>query len=149
MSGDDIRLEVTSNPKFLCVVRALVRAYVSTAGVDPDRVEEVVLAVDEACANSIRHAYGGRPDGRLELELRGDQSILEIVLKDRGKPAPRDRVGPKPAETPRDPDRLQPGGLGVPIIHRVFDEVHFEPGPEAGNCVTMRLRHRTDGEGTA
>ena len=39
-----------------------------------------------------------------------------------------------------DPDQLQPGGLGVQLMHRAFDEVLFCPGREAGNCVILRAR---------
>jgi hypothetical protein len=43
-------------------------------------------------------------------------------------------------------DDLQPGGLGVRLIHEVFDEVHFCPGESRGNCVTMRLRRGSKSE---
>src|SRR5690606_11864824 len=116
---------------YLCAVRALVRAYVIAEGLGPDRAEEVVLAVDEACTNAIRHAYGGRPDGRLELDLRTDGAGIEIVLTDRGRPAPANCLPTGPMERP-DPDSVKPGGLGMHIIRRVFDEAYFEPGDLAG-----------------
>ena len=43
-------------------------------------------------------------------------------------------------------DELEPGGLGLHLIKKVFDEIVFCPGKELGNCVTMRLRRVKDEE---
>ena len=117
----------------------MVRRYVTSFGFPRDRVDDVVLAVDEACSNSIRHAYEGRSDARLDLCLCSDNGVLEFVLRDRGTPAPADRVARKELETP-DLDALQPGGLGMGLIHAVFDEVEFTPDAARGNRVVMRLK---------
>ncbi len=137
--GEDIRLEIRSDARLLGAIRSLVRCYVGSCGFREERVDEVVLAVDEACANAIRHAYGGRKDRKLELTLRDEEDWLTIAVRDSGRPAPAERVqrkrlGARKAET------LSPGGLGVQFMYRVFDEVAFEPGVRRGNRVTMRLK---------
>ena len=137
--GQDIRLETRSDARLLGAIRGLVRCYVGSFGFRSERVDEVVLAVDEACANAIRHAYGGRKDRKLELTLRDEDGWIAIAVRDSGRPAPlervqRKRLGARGAET------LRPGGLGVHFMYRVFDEVAFEPGARRGNRVTMRLK---------
>ncbi len=144
MSRRDAHLEVASDPKFLCCVRALVRTYLNVLGFSPDRAEDVVLALDEACANAIRHSYQGRTDQRLELDFSTDGEYTEIVLRDGGVPACRERLAARLDED-RSPDAIRPGGLGVQIMYRVFDEVMFEPGETVGNTVTMRLRRSSKG----
>jgi anti-sigma regulatory factor (Ser/Thr protein kinase) len=94
--------------------------------------------VDEACSNAIRHAYAGRADGRLDLELCGDDKAIRIVLTDEGTPAEPGRVARQKVSRPS-VRTVKPGGLGVQLMYRVFDEVCFEPGDERGNRVTMRL----------
>ena len=136
---EDIRLDMASDPRLLGAVRALVRRYLRTAGVPADQVDGAVLAVDEACSNSIRHSYGGRTDQRIDLTLRMTDGHAEIVLCDQGVPADPGKCQRKDLES-FDSESLRPGGLGVQFMHRVFDEVHFEPGPSRGNRVTMRLR---------
>ena len=138
-SQEDIRLDVLSDPKLLSSVREMVRRYVTGFGFSRDRVDDVVLAVDEACSNSIRHAYEGRKDARLDLRLRSDAEYVEVVLRDLGTPAPADRVARKELRTPS-LDSLKPGGLGVGLIHAVFDEVEFRANASCGNCVVMRLK---------
>ena len=107
-------------------------------GFPKPRVDEIVLAVDEACTNAIRHAYANCPDRRFRLTLRANGGCVEVTLRDRGKPAPAGRLKRKDPIAPG-LDALKPGGLGVQLMYEVFDEVKFRPGRERGNAVTMRL----------
>lgn len=136
---EDIALTLRTDPKFLRSVRSLVRCYFSDAGVPEDRCQDIVLAVDEACTNAIRHSYGGDANCRLRVGLASDPEWITVVLRDEGCPAPPERIRPRPEE-PVDPDRLTPGGLGVQLIYRVFDEVDYAPGDRVGNRIVMRLR---------
>ncbi len=112
--------------------------YVREAGYDEERTDEVVLAVDEACTNSMRHSYFHRPDGIVYVKISSSEYWIEIEVRDDGAPAPASCLQRKELCAP-DPDDLRPGGLGVQLIYRVFDEVEFEPGVERGNRVRMRL----------
>lgn len=119
-------------------VRSLVRTYFEGCGVVDDQLIEVVLAVDEACANAMRHSYRGEKDQRIRLGFRSNRKYIEVRLRDYGIPAPPDRVCRKEYVAP-DRKTVQPGGRGVQILYEVFDDVVFRPGRERGNSVTMRL----------
>ena len=135
----DFQVQVRSHPRLLRPVRWLVRTWLNEMGVECDRGDEVVLALDEACTNAIRHSYHGEDGNTLVLTLRAAPEWLELELRDDGDPAPLEKMQARILEAPT-LDRLQAGGLGVQLIHRVFDEVTFCPGIERGNCVIMRLR---------
>jgi len=139
--GDDFRLEVRSDPRFLRCIRSLVRGWAEAAGAAQDATDEMVLAVDEACSNAIRHSYGGQCDRFVELTLRADDDFLEIRLCDQGDPCPPEHRERRVLEAP-DPDRLEPGGLGVHLMHSAFDEVEFCPTDNQGNCIIMRRKRR-------
>jgi anti-sigma regulatory factor (Ser/Thr protein kinase) len=128
-----------SDPKLLFSLRGLVRSYLGGMGFDEEKVGEIVLAIDEACANSIRHAYGGREDGRIDIVFRSTPEELEITLSDEGTPAPREKLAKKELG-PADPATITPGGLGIQLMYAVFDEVRFAEGLEKGNQVTMVLK---------
>ena len=117
----------------------LVRGYLAAHGFSAGKRDEAVLAVDEACANSVRHSYASRGVGRIELSLSSAGDYIEIVVRDYGIPADHERIAKDVPEKP-DPADLKPGGLGLTLMRRVFDEVDFRPGRESGNCVTMRLK---------
>lgn len=135
---NDFEIQLRSDARLLHSVRGLVWRYVRGAGFDEDRTDEVVLAVDEACTNSMRHSYGYRDDAVLRLLLGCTEHWLQIEVLDDGIPAPAECLQRKELQPP-DPDDLRPGGLGVQLIYRVFDEVEFSPGAERGNRVRMRL----------
>lgn len=130
-----------AEPRLLHSVRGLVWRYVRAAGMSEECADEVVLAVDEACTNAMRHSYAHRPEETVWLDLGHDDDWLQIEVRDTGTPAPAESLRKKELAPP-DPDDLRPGGLGVQLIHRVFDEVEFTPGAERGNRVRMRLRRR-------
>jgi len=134
----DIEICLRSDPRLLHSVRGLVWRYVRGFGLDDDRTDEVVLAVDEACTNAMRHSYHNRDGYPVWLTLRATDELIEIELRDEGDPAPEECLTRKELQPP-DPLELRPGGLGVQLIYRVFDEVAFVPGSPRGNRVTMRL----------
>lgn len=146
MMREDIRLELRSAPVLLRGLRGLIKCYVADCGFPAERCDEVVLAVDEACTNAIRHAYDGAPDRKLDLVLRANETRLEMELVDDGIPAPASALDPRVPVTPT-LENLTPGGLGIQLIHTVFDEVEFVPGEERGNRVTMRLNRPAPAEG--
>ncbi len=135
----DVCIEIRSDPALLRLARGIVRGYLDACLLSSDKIMEVVLAVDEACTNAMRHSYGGACEGRLKLSLGPYRDGIEIVLQDKGAPAPADKVCRKAVVTP-DIESLKPGGLGVGILYEVFDEVVFVPGAERGNRVRMRLK---------
>ena len=52
-----IEIRVTSDPKFLIIVRAMVGQVCELLDCSPEEQRKIVLAVDEACANIIKHTY--------------------------------------------------------------------------------------------
>ena len=142
---DDLRLEVCSDPRLLGVVRGVLRSWMEVFDLVKDRRDEVVLAVDEAVANAMRHAYEGRRDQSVDLVLSSSDDSIEITVSDQGLPCPAECVDRRPMARP-EPHELRPGGLGVRLIHQVFDDVLFCAGEDRGNCVTMRMR-RTEKHG--
>ena len=137
----DLRLTVRSDPRFLGSIRSLVRGWLEACGLAGDVVDRVVLAIDEACANSIRHAYEGRCNETLEVSLREDGGYLELTVCDHGAPCPPECIEKRALQPPA-ADDLKPGGLGVQLMHEVFDDVNFSSGATGGNCVIMRLERK-------
>jgi len=114
-------------------LRDRVRETVRAQGVDDKLAECLVLAVDEAAVNIIRHAYGGADAGEIVLQILNNRDVLVFRLTDFAPPVDRASI------CPRDLDDIRPGGLGVHLIAEVMDEFEFvEPPPGAGNVLEMR-----------
>jgi anti-sigma regulatory factor (Ser/Thr protein kinase) len=136
----DIATTVRSEPRLLQAVRGLVRSYVRSQGFNSDTVDDIVLAVDEACTNAIRHAYNGDTCRNISLYLSEEDGSLVIEVRDDGKPAPREKFNQRVECPPDDPMQITPGGLGIPLMHAVFDSVEFDCGETSGNRVRLRLK---------
>jgi len=139
VSPEDLHITLRADPRLLKAVRGLVQGYVRSCGISAERCDEVVLAVCEACTNAMRHSYNGRRDERLDLAFRCEGGEVVIELHDEGEPIPRACTRPRETAV-KDLASLEPGGLGVSLMWRVFDEVEYCPGERRGNCVTMRLK---------
>ncbi|QKK02984.1 MAG: ATP-binding protein [Pseudomonadota bacterium] len=140
---EDLRLDIRSDPRLLCVCRDMVRAYFDRMDVERSRVDEIVLAVDESVTNAMRHSYEGRTNETIVIILSSNDEWIQCEIIDQGKAAPPERITPKQPASPSRDD-VQPGGLGVQLIYDVCDEADFEPGEGRGNRVTMRFRRPRD-----
>jgi sigma-B regulation protein RsbU (phosphoserine phosphatase) len=80
-----LRLRIPARADRLRLVRTLVSEAAVANGCSERCVHDMVIAVDEACQNVIRHAYGGVPDGEMSLEIRrdGDRLLFSLVQENR------------------------------------------------------------------
>ena len=79
----------------------------------------MVLGVDEACTNIIRHAYHLRDDQLISLSLEGLRNCIRMRLRDYGRQTAADSM------QGRSHDLIKPGGLGLHLIRHAFDRVDY------------------------
>lgn len=128
-------LGVRSEADNLRLLRRLVETQTQLLGYSPAVRQKLVLALDEACANVIRHAYRSDPEGRMSLSLwlEGDHLVFELE----DDAAPVDPACIKP----RDLSECRPGGLGINLIDSVMDCWSFVPPIRGcGNLLRMTKR---------
>jgi sigma-B regulation protein RsbU (phosphoserine phosphatase) len=129
-----LTLSVPSRPDRLKLIRGAVSEAAKLCGCGKDVARDIVIAVDEACQNIIRHAYGGSPNGEIELKIcRGDGELI-ILLRDFAETIDTSKV------KPRNLDDIKPGGLGTHFIREVMDEVEFLAPPEDGGNLLRMLK---------
>src|SRR5436305_1574644 len=79
-------LTIPSDLRLLGLARAFVEAVCEVAGLDEHTTHAIVLAVDEATNNVMRHAHQDRPDAHLQLQCYVRPDGIEIRLLDEGRP---------------------------------------------------------------
>ncbi len=120
----------------LKVVRERILEVASRCGCSDAAARDVVIAVDEACQNIIRHAYAGHEDGQIVLECRHEGDDIVVLLRDFAA-----TVDASAIQSSRDLDDVRPGGLGTHFMHTVMDRVEFLPPPQRqGNLLRMIKR---------
>lgn len=133
-----IRLSVCSDPQYLSPIRAVVREATSILGFSDEESTEVQLAVQEGCANVIRHAYKDSHDKRIDLEFRFEPGELVILIDDYGTFVDPARM------KGRELCDLKPGGLGVHFMRQTMDVVNWTRNAWGGTTLTLVKRARRD-----
>lgn len=131
----EVRLSIVSSPAHLPVVRSTLERICGMMGFDEKVSGDIVLSLDEALTNIIKHAYHGASDKPIEITFRPsagkDGPALGIEVRDWGEVA-----GPEEIKS-RDLADVRPGGLGVHIMNSCMDEVTYTPAEEGGTVLTM------------
>lgn len=138
-SPDTIVLDLPSEASALAVVRATVRALAEDGRrvrLDPREVDEVQVALQEACTNAIRHAHKGDANLRFQVEMNRLEDALVVRVKDSGGPFELDARKEAP------PESLQEGGYGIRIMRAWMDEVSVSRQDDR-NVLTLVRRYRS------
>jgi serine/threonine-protein kinase RsbW len=137
---DYFDIKIPSNPKLMRLVRRAVASACELMGFDPREVNAITLAVDEGCTNIIRHCHGGRYCGVIEIRLRMGRDRLVVMIRDFGVAIDLARLEDCLARCKREldsPGPVQPGGLGVMLIHSVMDKVRYKTNPRSGTVLRL------------
>lgn len=133
-----IRLRILSVPAHLPVVRAATERICDLVGFDRECAGRIVLSVDEALTNVIKHAYDGAEDKPIDIELTplGECSPrgLRISLRDYGRVVDQGEI------RSRDLAEVRPGGLGVHIMTQCMDTIDYRRPDDGGTLLIMVKR---------
>jgi len=112
-------IEFASHTGNLALMRNCVRDFLNGYAFSDKQRLLMVLGVDEACTNIIRHAYQLRDDQLIALYMEESRTCIRMRLRDYGKQVePHEMKG-------RCADGLKPGGLGLYLIRAAFDGVDY------------------------
>jgi len=112
-------IEFASHPGNLCLVRDFVRQFLRPLGLSDTEKDLIVLGLDEACTNVIRYAYHQQTNQPIALICQQHTDRVVFQLRDYGQQCPPDQLQGRPL------DLVQPGGLGIHLIRRAFDQVDY------------------------
>lgn len=143
--GDHIELELPPRPEVVAVARLVVGAVAAVdASFDEERGADLRLAVSEACTNAIQaqlaRRAGAQPDAPILLRCSVHDGRIQLTIQDHGGGFDPDGLVAHPEVT--DPARLDhEGGLGIPLIRLLADELEFRASP-GGTTVVMTFGPR-------
>jgi serine/threonine-protein kinase RsbW len=140
-----VRLEIPALPAFVGVARTVVVAIATSLdGIDDDRLEDLRIAVSEACTNAVESQGDGDTRQRVVLRCLLDGQRLEIRIEDAAAGIDPDDV-PPPGEPGLElPDAER--AWGVQLIQALVDEVRFD-GPGDRTVTLIMQLDQSDGVG--
>ena len=126
-----VSITVPSHPKYLSVVRKTTDAFGKLNELPEQDLEDIKLAIDEACSNVIKHAYGGDETKKIVVKYTVTKKLFKIIIEDSGTKAHIEFM------QGRSLNDVRPGGLGIHFIRRVFDGVRFDEHKKKGNRLIL------------
>jgi anti-sigma regulatory factor (Ser/Thr protein kinase) len=126
----DVKLTLPARPENVAVVRHVLGAFAQALGLPVELVEDLRLAITEACTNVVRHAYADCAPGSVEVSIRPHEDVVHVAVTDHGRGigTSADASGP---------------GLGLQLIAAVADTLDLQPVFGGGSRVTMTFVRRT------
>jgi anti-sigma regulatory factor (Ser/Thr protein kinase) len=123
-------VSVPADSRFLRAIRSFFQPLLTEVFGDATS-QMLILAVDEACSNMIKHAGDDPADRRIEVHGQLGDDGVRFSLP--GYCCKHD----VPKIKPRDLTTPEPGGLGTHFISRIMDRVQYEPDPGPNDGVAL------------
>lgn len=125
-----VELRIPPEAEWAAVARLTVAAVASRLDFSLDDIDDVKLAVAEACTHAIQRATGEHP---IELIFEARTDSIAVTVRDSSTTAHLESVED-------DVDENHIGGLGLFIIRSLMDDVDFRVDPRTGGELTMTKR---------
>lgn len=127
MACETIKMEISSNPEYVGIIRLTTSGIANKIGFSIDDIEDMKVAVSEACTNAIKHSN----DNIFYIVFNILENGLEIKIEDKGRGYDVEAL-PKP-----DLDNPKESGLGLFIIQSLMDDVSIESKSNQGTIIKM------------
>jgi len=134
-------LRVKSKTENLSEIRDFVSINARDAGIPEAIVENIILSVDEACTNIIKHAYKLSPEGEINIRVDYNEDKITITIIDYGKSFDPDRVPLPDLQKYYREHRV--GGLGMYLMKSLMDDVKYSSVPGKYNQVLLSKNIRS------
>lgn len=126
-----VELRIPSKPEWVAVARLAVAAIANRLPFSVEEIEDLKLAIAEACTICIQHGAGGE---MIDITCEASTSYLRVELRDhryrlRASDAPSVRPSPMAVE-----------GLGIFLIQALMDELEYSIDPQLGTALVMTKR---------
>jgi serine/threonine-protein kinase RsbW len=117
-----VRLTIPARAEYITLCRLALTGIARLRELSDELLADLKLALTEAASNSVRHAYGDKDAGVVDIsyQLFSDRLVIEVT--DEGE-------GFDPAEAEGNAAELSEGGLGIAIIRAIADDVEFGARP--------------------
>ncbi|MEO6696322.1 MAG: ATP-binding protein [Ignavibacteria bacterium] len=129
------KISIASSTKNLALLRNFIEAKAIAFGFDESTISQIILSVDEACTNIIKHAHKYNDEEKIEVEVQTDKSQFKIIMKYKGN-----GFDPNNLNSPDMNDyfeNFKVGGLGVPIMKKFMNKIEYVHKNSDYNYLTL------------
>ena len=127
MNCETIKMEIASNPEYVGIIRLTTSGIANKVGFSMDDIEDIKVAVSEACTNAIKHSE----DDVFYITFNILENGITIEIQDKGKGCDIESIPQPDLNNPKE------NGLGLFIIKTLMDEVSIESKDNQGAIIKM------------
>ncbi len=117
-------ITITSKTENLSQVRDFIKSIAETCGFTKEEIGKIILAVDEATTNVIKHAYHYADDKEINIKASCEKGKFSIVISDEGSVFDPNKI-PLP-DLKEYHKQKKVGGLGMFLMRKLMDDVKYE-----------------------
>nr|WP_242847901.1 ATP-binding protein [Inediibacterium massiliense] len=128
--GDHFSMSVPSKPEYVNVIRLTASAIACRMGFNIEQIEDIKVAIAEACTNAIKHGINNG-EQNFKIEFLVDEEKIEIHVEDEGYGFLCSEIEEPDLSNPKE------GGLGIFIIKSLMDDVQIMSSVGKGTKITM------------
>jgi len=129
------KLKVKSTTDNLSRIRDFIHKTAIECKLKKEMIGEIILAVDEACTNVIKHAYKYSPEGEIDINIKCRNNKFFVVITDKGEKFDVTVIPEPDLEEYHKEKRV--GGLGIFLMRKLMDEVKYSHLSGNRNRVTL------------
>ena len=137
---ENIELNIPCMSDYVGVIRLAVSGIATRMNFSIEEIEDIKIAVSEACTNAIQYAFDDAKDERVFITFNLSKEKLEIIVKDSGKGFNIENLENQPIEE-RNLENIDENvprlGLGITFIKSLMDETEIISDFESGTTVRM------------
>lgn len=127
MTYETIKMEIPANPDYVSILRLTTSGIANKLGFSMDDIEDMKVAVSEACTNAVKHSE----DNKVNIIFNLLENGIEIEIQDNGKGYNVDSISIPDLSNPKE------SGLGLFIIQTLMDDVKIESKGNQGTNIKM------------
>lgn len=129
-------IRVNCTKKNLKLIRDFVMEYLNAYALSDIMTNQIVLAVDEICANLIIHANLENPDKFIHLAINQQKEMLKFEISDNGVAFQRSKY--KEPDIEENIRMGKKGGVGIALVNRIMDKVEFHSSKDQNVCILYK-----------
>ena len=127
MTYETIKMEISANPEYVSIIRLTTSGIANKVGFCLDDIEDLKVAISEACTNAIKHSL----EDRFTIIYTMIENGLTIEIIDNGNGYDTSSINEP------DIENLKESGMGLFIIEALMDEVSIESQEGKGTSIKM------------
>lgn len=134
-SNSGCKFSISGNRMYSEQTKDSIHSVCREHGLDEMDANRMEMAIRETCQNAIRYGIHPEKESYFNLELHINETVIKAIVISKGDAIDFDKI--KPFNIRHDFLSYKNGGLGIPLIKTLVDDVYYERKPNNTNKITL------------